>query len=94
MTEGVQTFHSRMPWRVTAVDALDQFRLHVRFVDGTEGIVDLAALIESPNAGVLSSLADPFVFAKVDVHLGAVSWPGGIDLAPDAMHADIHGQAK
>lgn len=34
----------RMPWRVAAVDALPDFRLHVQFVDGTEGMVDLAAL--------------------------------------------------
>jgi hypothetical protein len=38
------------PWRVAAVNALPGFRLHVRFVDGTEGLVELADLVQSPGA--------------------------------------------
>lgn len=79
----------RMPWRVAAVEALPGFRLHVRFVDGTEGTVDLAALIHSPAAGAFASLADSALFAQVFVEHGAVTWPGEIDLAPDAMYAAI-----
>lgn len=79
----------RMPWRVAAVDALPDFRLHVRFVDGTEGMVDLTALVHSPGAGVFASLADSALFAQVFVEHGAVTWPGEIDLAPDAMYAEI-----
>lgn len=78
-----------MPWRVVAVETLPEFRLHVRFVDGTEGTVDLAALIHSPGAGVFASLADPVLFARAHVEYGAVTWPGEIDLAPDAMYAEI-----
>jgi hypothetical protein len=72
-----------------AVEALPNFRLQVRFVDGTEGMVDLAALVCSPKAGVFASLADPVHFARVFVEHGAVTWPGEIDLAPDAMYAEI-----
>ncbi len=79
----------RMPWRVAAVDALPDFRLHVRFVDGTEGMVDLTALVHWSGAGVFASLADPVLFAQVFVEHGAVTWPGEIDLAPDAMYAAI-----
>lgn len=79
----------RMPWRVAAVEALPDFRLHVRFVDGTEGTVDLTALIQSPSAGVFASLGDPTLFAQAHVEYGAVTWPGEIDLAPDAMYAEI-----
>ena len=79
----------RMPWRVAAVKALPNFRLHVQFVDGTEGTVDMAALIQSPGAGVFSALADPELFAQAHVEYGAVTWPGEIDLAPDAMYAEI-----
>jgi hypothetical protein len=78
-----------MPWRVVAVDALPDFRLHVRFVDGTEGTVDLTALIGSPGAGVFAALTDPSLFNQVFVEHGAVTWPGEIDLAPDAMYAEI-----
>jgi hypothetical protein len=78
-----------MPWRVTSVKALPDFRLHVRFVDGTAGTVDLTTLIQSPGAGVFASLVDPVFFAQVFVEHGAVTWPGEIDLAPDAMYAEI-----
>ncbi len=79
----------RMPWRVVAVAALPGFRLHVRFVDGTEGTADLTGLIQSPAAGVFGALADPAFFDQVFVEHGAVTWPGEIDLAPDAMYAKI-----
>jgi len=79
----------RMPWRVTTVEALPEFRLRVRFVDGTEGTVDLAAMIHSPDAGVFAALADPARFALARIEYGAVTWPGEIDLAPDAMYAEI-----
>ena len=81
---------SRAPWRVTAVQALPDFCLHVRFEDGLEGKVDLSALIHAPQAGVFAVLADPEIFASVSLELGAVSWPEGPDLAPDAMHRAIH----
>ena len=84
----------RSPWRVERVEALPGYRLRVRFLDGTEGTVDMSALVRSPDAGVFAVLADPHRFAEVFVELGAVTWPGELDLAPDAMHAEIiaHGE--
>lgn len=79
----------RMPWRVVAVMAMPGFHLHVRFIDGTEGTVDLSGLIHSPGAGVFASLQNASLFNQVFVEQGAVTWPGEIDLAPDAMYAEI-----
>ena len=79
----------RMPWRVATVEALPGLRLQVGFVDGTEGMVDLTALVRSSGAGVFAALADPSVFTQVFIEHGAVTWPGEIDLAPDAMYAEI-----
>ena len=83
-----------MPWRVRDVTALPGQRLSVRFVDGLSGIVDMAGLIASPDAGVFASLRDDALFARVRVEHGVVVWPSGLDLAPDAMHAAIeaHGE--
>jgi hypothetical protein len=39
--------------------------------------------------GVLAPLRDPEFFACVFLDHGAVSWPGEIDLAPDAMYRAI-----
>ena len=76
-------------WRVCTVEVLPAYRLRVRFNDGTEGTVDMSRIIFDPGAGVFASLRDPAVFSQAFVELGAVTWPGEIDLAPDAMHKEI-----
>jgi hypothetical protein len=68
---------------------MPDYRLEVTFVDGTEGEVDMSALVSQPNAGVFRELADPVAFSKAFVLDGAVTWPTGQDLAPDAMHDEI-----
>ncbi len=77
------------PWRVAAVQPLENFRLHVRFRDGLEGIVDLSYRVHSPDAGVFAVLADPAQFNQVAVEMGVAVWAAGIDLAPDAMYDAI-----
>jgi hypothetical protein len=77
------------PWRVKSVEALDGYRLHVRFIDGVEGEVDMSEFVRAPDAGVFAALADPDMFVQAYVELGAVTWPGELDLAPDAMHDEI-----
>lgn len=77
------------PDDVMEVTALPDYRLAVRFYDGTEGIVYMAEMIASPAAGVFTALRDPTVFAAVRVELGAVIWPGNLDLAPDPMHDEL-----
>jgi hypothetical protein len=80
---------SSVPWVVTHVTVLPDFRLFVRFVDGTEGEVDLSALVNRPDAGVFAELAEPAAFSKAFNNDGHVAWPSGQDLAPDAMHDEI-----
>ena len=82
------------PWRVAEVEALLGFRLRVRFNDGTAGIVEMAAFVNSSRAGVFAALRDETVFRQARVALGAVTWPGDLDLAPDAMHRAIRGDGK
>ena len=77
------------PDDVRSVRALADYRVHVEFYDGTSGIVDLARMILSPRAGVFADLADPDIFEQVAVVYGAVTWPGDLDLEPDAMYAEL-----
>ena len=79
----------RAPWGITNVEALPDFRLRVWFNDGTEGIADLSALINSDEAGVFAALRDETLFRQARLSLGAATWPGDLDLAPDAMHRAI-----
>jgi len=76
-------------WRVAEVEALPGFRLRVRFNDGSAGNIDMAAFIKSEAAGVFACLRDEKLFRQVGLRLSAVSWPGDLDLAPDAMHHAI-----
>ncbi len=84
----------RAPYRVAEVEALDGWRLRVRHNDGVEGFVDMSKLVNGPRAGMFAALRDEALFAQVFLDLGAVAWPGELDLAPDAMHDEIeaHGE--
>ena len=77
------------PEDVAEVTPLADFCLHVRFHDGVEGRIDMGSFVHSPGAGVFSELADPAHFAQVYVEHGAVTWPGELDLAPDAMYTEL-----
>ncbi len=78
-------------WRVTAVRALPNARLRVTFVDGTSGEVEMGGFLGSAalDGSVFEPLRDPAIFAQAQVVLGAVQWPNGADLAPDAMYDAI-----
>ena len=82
------------PWRVTEVQALAGYRLKVRFRDETQGTVDLSHLVTGSRAGVFAVLRDPNLFAQARIECGAVTWPGGLDLAPDAMHEAIRARGE
>lgn len=85
-----------IPWRVIQVKALPEFCLKVKFSDGISGSVDMCDFIHAPDAGVFSILKDNKLFTKVYLDYGAVTWPGELDLAPDAMYEMIksHGSWK
>jgi Protein of unknown function (DUF2442) len=67
-------------------------RLYIRFEDGVEGEIDLAALITFQ--GVFEPLEDPAEVAKVrvDRDLGTICWENGADLDPDVLYATLTGQ--
>ena len=71
---------SRSPFRVPSAGCIRRW---------LAGVVDMSALMHSPEAWVFAALRDPSLFAQVALDYGAVSWPGELDLAPDAMHAAI-----
>ena len=76
---------------IVAATALGEHRLHLRFEDGVEGVVDLAPHLSFQ--GVFEPLRDPAYFARVraDPELGAVAWPNGADLDPAVLYGRITG---
>ena len=76
---------------VISVEAIGGTRLRVRFDDGVEGVVDVAALV--PFTGVFQPLRDADFFAQARVHpdLGIVCWPNEADLDSDVLYAHVTG---
>ena len=76
------------------VDAkpLPGYRVWVRFADGVCGEADLAHLVDK---GVFSRwrLPGEFEQLRVDSEAATIVWPGGLDIAPDALYERITSQS-
>jgi Protein of unknown function (DUF2442) len=85
------TIKHTVSWRVNSVHVLPDARLRVAFVDGTAGEVHMKSFLSDPriDGTVFEPLRDPAIFVQAQVVLGAVQWPNGVDLAPDAMYDAI-----
>ena len=76
--------------RVIRVTPLPKYRLQVEFDDGVSGTIDLAGELTGP---VFEPLRDEAKFRQVAIDdFGAVCWPNGPDLAPDAMYRELTGE--
>jgi hypothetical protein len=80
-----------MYWDVVSVKPINYLELVVQFLDGLEGIVKIKP---SSLTGVFESLKDKEYFNQVYVDHGVVTWPGELDLAPDAMYKEIRNNGE
>ncbi len=80
-----------MKWDVVDVKTIAPLALRVQFADGTVGKVRFEP---SHLTGVFEVLQDPHVFQQAHIDGGAVTWPGDVDLAPDAMYQEIKSQGE
>lgn len=74
------------PPRITGVEPTGNYSLELWFSDGAFRHLDLMGLISRRRA--LRPLCDPGLFRQVYVNKAthSISWPGGIDLNPDALY--------
>lgn len=70
---------------VVAVEVVGEHCLRLTFEDGTVGDVDCRG---REWRGVLRPLGDPAYFGRVAVapESGTISWPNGLDLAPEPLY--------
>ena len=76
--------------RPVSVKALPNYRIHIRFSDGSEGDVDLSDLA---GRGVFEAWKDYAAFEQV--HIGAgrqIQWSDEIELCPDAVYMRLTGK--
>lgn len=78
-----------MHWDAVEVKPEPDYSLLVRFRDGLCGRVRLRP---EELTGVLAPLRERGFFEQVFIDCGAVAWRGEIDLAPDAMYAQVANQ--
>lgn len=71
--------------RIVQVEVLDDHELRLTFDDGLVGDV---AFEDREWRGVLAPLRDPARFAEVGIEMGTLSWPDGLDMAPEPLYAE------
>jgi len=75
------------------IDAKTQagFRVFLKFNDGTSGVVDLSSFA---GKGVFAKWFESSVFDTMQINAsGALEWPGGLDLCPDALYMQLTGKS-
>lgn len=68
------------------------YKLNLTFENGKGGVVDLKLFIA--KGGVFSRLADDYYFhqAYINTELGVLSWPDGLDIAPEILYSEATGE--
>ena len=76
--------------KINRAKPLPDYRLELEFDSGERGIVDLSNLT---GHGVFAAWQQAGIFERVGAtEDGAVEWPGGIDLCPDALYLRMAGK--
>ena len=77
--------------RPVEVRALTNFRIWLKYEDGTEGAIDLS---DVAGRGVFAAWDDPAFFESVRLGShGAIEWGSDIDICPDAMYLRLTGKS-
>ena len=74
--------------KITKIEKLGDFRLRVRFTDGSEGVRDFSAMVAEPGP-MLEPLRDEAYFNRVFLEFGAPTWPNGFDIAPEWLRREM-----
>jgi hypothetical protein len=74
--------------RIQSASHVRDYTLHMRFADGMEGEIDLAAELDGE---VFVPLRDQAFFRqfRLDPELHTVVWPNGADFAPEFFYQQI-----
>lgn len=71
--------------RLARAEYLRDYKIHVTFDDGLQGIIDLEGELWGEVFEPLKNI-DIFRRFRVDSDLDTIVWPTGADLAPEFLH--------
>jgi uncharacterized protein DUF2442 len=74
--------------KVVEIKPADDFKLKVRFNDGTGGVHDFAKLVAEAGP-MIEPLRDKTFFKRVFIEHGSPTWPNGFDIAPEWLHGEM-----
>ena len=75
--------------RVRNIDLLEDFRVCLRFTDGSEKVVDLEPFLRGPIFEPIRHNRELFRSVSVDAQLGTIVWPNGADVDPDVLYQGL-----
>ncbi len=78
--------------RILDVDD-ESFPVSLRFSDGAGGVVSLGHLFER-RKGLAADILKGGMFSMCFLESGALAWPNGFELCPDALRARLTSDAK
>ena len=77
-------------YKIIEIRALEDYRLWLKYSDGTDGLVDLSHLA---GKGVFAAWNDHAIFKKVSIGTsGELLWDNDLDLCPDALYLQLTGK--
>lgn len=76
--------------RITEAKPVGRFRVFLRFDNGESGTVDLSHFA---GRGVFTAWLQDGVFEQLSMTpVGALQWPGDLDLCPDSLYLQMVGK--
>jgi len=71
---------------------IEDFKVELTFENGRKGVVDFKGYAE--KGGVFTPFADLEYFKQFSINreIGALCWPGGLDIAPEVLYHEATGE--
>jgi hypothetical protein len=82
-----------MIW-VESAEHVGEYRLKLRFSDGTEGTVDLREVVCHDPRPVFRQASEPEAFRRFKVDMDTVVWEHGLDLAPEFLYDLVQARSE
>lgn len=80
--------------QISSIDE-DNFEISLIFTDGFKGTLRLGFIFDAPKRNTLQlEIKRGNLFSKCFVESGALAWPNGLELCPDAIRIWISEQKK
>ena len=76
--------------KITEAKPLEKYKVFLRFDDGVSGVVDLGDIA---GRGVFEAWKRDGIFEQARItKLGALEWPGELDLCADSLYLKLTGK--